>query len=487
MRTTTLLLACGSAAFLASCSTPTGPHKVESKNANEQLPAKPPHIVFFLADDLGWRDVGFHGGEIKTPSIDKLAASGTQLDQFYVQPVCSPTRAAFMTGRYPIRTGLQVGVIRPWAKYGLPLDERILPQILGDAGYATAICGKWHLGTATPAHLPTRRGFDHQYGHYLGMIDYYKHSRMEGKDWNRNDKPLDEKGYTTNLIARECVRIINAHDKSRPLFLYVPFNAPHSPFQAPKKFIDMYQSIGKPNRRKYAAMVTCMDAAIGRILAALDRRSMRDDTLVLFTSDNGGARQSDNGHLRGRKGSVYEGGTRSPTVVSWPGRVKAGAIVDQPLHIVDLLPTLTAIAGAETTGCKPLDGKNAWATITKGAPSPHEDILYNVNNQVGAIRAGDWKLVHRRGANNNRRRANRNYRNNNRRNRAAPAGFQLFNLAQDPNEKIDVKDQQPAKLAELKARLAAYRKAAEKAKGSPARPPATFKAPRRWGHADQRR
>jgi arylsulfatase A-like enzyme len=433
---------------------------------------KPPHIVFFLADDLGWKDVGFHGSEIQTPNIDALAKTGTRLESFYVQPVCSPTRAAFMTGRYPIRTGLQVGVIRPHAKYGLALDELMLPQVLKRAGYTTAICGKWHLGTLTPEYLPTRRGFDHQYGHYLGAIDYFSRKRNGSVDWNRDDKPLDEEGYTTNLIANESVRLIKSHDTDKPLFLYVAFNAPHSPLQAPKNYLDKYAHIEKKNRRSFAAMVDCLDVAIGKVLAALEARGMRENTLVIFTSDNGGARAADNGPLRARKGSIYEGGTRVPTVVSWPGRVPAGARVDEPLHIVDMLPTLAKLAGGSTKGSKPLDGKDAWGTITRGEPSPHDAILLNTTPRLGAVRAGDWKIVHHRAAK-NARRPNR------------PKGFQLYNLKQDLGEKNDLSKTNPEKLAEMKQRLASFRKAAKKPLGGSG-PMPKGTSPNRWGHPDKK-
>src|SRR5262245_17365335 len=193
--------------------------------------ASPPNVVYFLADDLGWADVGWHGSEIKTPSLDKLAAAGARLEQFYVQPVCSPTRAALMTGRYPMRYGLQVGVVRPWARYGLPLEERTLAQALQAVGYETALGGKWHLGHFRPDYLPTRRGFDHQYGHYNGAIDYFTHRRDGGLDWHRDDKALREEGYSTSLIAEEACRLIRRRDRRKPLFLYVPFNAVHAPHQ----------------------------------------------------------------------------------------------------------------------------------------------------------------------------------------------------------------------------------------------------------------
>src|SRR5678815_4496129 len=193
-------------------------------------PAKKPNIVFILADDLGRHDCGFMGGtEIKTPHLDKLAAAGTKLDAFYVQPVCSPTRAAFLTGRYPMRYGLHVGVVRPWATYGLPLDERLLPQALKEVGYETAITGKWHLGHFQPAYLPTHRGFDHQYGHYNGAIDYNTHIRDGGFDWHRDDQVCRDEGYSTHLIAREAAAFIAEAAGRKPFFLYVPFNAVHAP------------------------------------------------------------------------------------------------------------------------------------------------------------------------------------------------------------------------------------------------------------------
>src|SRR5205807_10464414 len=184
--------------------------------------AKKPNILFLLIDDLGYTDVGFNGGDIKTPNIDKLARSGARLASFYVQPVCSPTRAALMTGRYPMRHGLQVGVVRPWAQYGLPLEERTLAQALKAAGYFTAIIGKWHLGHFQRDYLPTMRGFDHQYGHYNGALDYFTHVRDGGFDWHRNDKVCRDEGYTSVLLGDEAVRLIDRHDTKKPLFLSLP-------------------------------------------------------------------------------------------------------------------------------------------------------------------------------------------------------------------------------------------------------------------------
>lgn len=444
-------------------------------------PAAKPNIVFLLIDDLGWKDVGYHGSDISTPNIDKLADEGTRLEQFYVQPLCSPTRSSLMTGRYPMRYGLQVGVIRPWARYGLPLEERTLAQALKEVGYTTAICGKWHLGHVNSAYLPTSRGFDHQYGHYNGAIDYFTHIRDGGLDWHRNDQPVREEGYTTDLLADESVRLIEQQDPSHPLFLYVPFNAVHSPLQAPESYLARYKHIERKNKRTYAAMVTCMDDAIGRIVSAIDKRGMKNDTLIIFCSDNGGTGAADNGPLRGQKALLYEGGVRVPAVAVWPGVLKAGTVVNEPLHLVDMYPTLLNLAGARLrrkASLKgeqplPLDGKDAWPTIAEGKPSPHEEIVLNITPANGAIRRGDWKLVWNGdiGANNAGEKTEQNV-------------LELFNLAEDPYEKNDLSKKNPQKFEELKRRLEFYRGQAVKPNISGNTMPDGFIAPKVWGHPD---
>ena len=438
--------------------------------------SRKPNIVFIMADDLGYKDLGYCGGWIRTPNIDKLAVAGTQLDQFYVQPVCSPTRSSLMTGRYPMRYGLQAGVVRPWSQHGLPLEERTLAEAVKEAGYTTAICGKWHLGHLDHRYLPIARGFDHQYGHYNGAIDYFTHIRDGALDWNRDDEPLREEGYSTDLIAAESVRLVEQHDFSHPLFLYVPFNAPHSPFQAPQLYLDMYKSIGEPRKRAFAAMVACMDDAIARIVSAIDKRGVGRNTLIFFCSDNGGMDiVSDNGPLRGEKGLLYEGGVRARAFAVWPGVLEAGAVVRGPLHMVDMYPTLLKLAGGnlKSTPGGPLDGKNAWATISKGQPSPREEILHNVTPYNGSIRCGDWKLIHNG-------HLTANYTG------PIPAEhtFELFNLADDPYEKNDLSGENPQKLEELKTRLKSYADNAAQANISPSQMPKDFKIPKAWGHRD---
>ncbi|MFK7736951.1 MAG: arylsulfatase [Pirellulaceae bacterium] len=433
-----------------------------------------PHIVVFLADDLGWGDVGYHGSPIKTPHIDALAAAGTRLNRFYVMPVCSPTRGALLTGRHPIRLGLQCGVVRPWASHGLPTDERTLPQALRNVGYKTAIIGKWHLGHNDPAFLPTQRGFDHQYGHYNGALDYFTHIRDGGHDWHRNDRRNNDEGYTTELIADEAVRVIQQHDPDEPLFLYVPFNAPHTPNQAPQNYIEQYPEIKQQKRRIYAGMVACMDNAIGQIMKQLDDSGFAaEETLVLFTSDNGGIRQFGSvGPWRGQKGKLYEGGVRSPTVAVWQGQLAAGHQVDEPLHIVDLYPTLLRIAGADLEQDKELDGINAWPTIADGKPSPHDTILLNNTPFTAAILEGDWKLVR-----NGQIAANQTQ---------APSGdtWELFNLATDPTESENLYSKRPGIAARLQSALDGYASQAVEPNIPPNRAPAQFKSPAVWGEPE---
>ena len=410
----------------------------------QPAPAKP-NILYIVADDLGWGDVGFHGSDIKTPAIDQLAKDGATLDQFYVQPMCTPTRAALLTGRYPLRYGLQSFVILPEQTYGIPLDEKLLPQILKEAGYSTAIVGKWHLGHADQKLWPRQRGFDYQYGALIGEIDYFTHKVHGVTDWYRNDKPLEEPGYVTSLLGQDAVRYIETYDTARPMFMYLAFTAPHTPYQAPQDYLDRFKSISDPNRRAYAAMVNAMDDQIADVLAALQKKGMRENTMVIFHSDNGGVKSAafagqietkgalpaNNGPFREGKGSLYEGGTRAVALANWPGHIKPRK-VDEPLHVVDMLPTLAAQAGASVDGGKPLDGANVWKTISEGAPSPRKEIVYNVEMFRGAVRQGDWKLVWRA---------------------TLPSKLELYNIAKDPGETENLAAANPQIVADLQKRI----------------------------------
>jgi arylsulfatase A-like enzyme len=445
-----------------------------------------PNVLYILADDLGWADVGFHGGEIKTPRLDKLAASGARLEQFYVQSVCSPTRAALLTGRYPMRLGLQVGVVRPWAQYGLPLEERTLPQALKEAGYATAIVGKWHLGHCRPEYLPTRRGFDHQYGHYNGAIDYFTHVRDGGLDWHRDDQALREDGYSTRLMAREAVRILARHDATKPLFLYVPFNAVHSPFQAPERYCRPYAGLKRP-RRTYAGMVAALDEAVGQIVDQLEASGLRDNTLIIFHSDNGGPAPgvvTSNGPLRAGKATLYEGGVRVAAFAAWPGHIPAGSVVNAPLHVVDWYPTLLGLAGASLEQKLPLDGKNAWPALSADKPSPHEEILLNATPTAGALRVGDWKLVingtreHNDGPDPATGRIAGFFGGDGRAD--APGDvIELFNIARDPYERANLAASQPGQVERLRVRYDALARQAVRPKAAPPAP--GYRPPQVWG------
>ena len=407
--------------------------------------ARKPHILYIIADDLGFADVGFRSPEIATPTIDQLAREGAELQQFYVQPMCTPTRAALMTGRYPMRYGLQSFVILPEQSYGIPLDEKLLPQVLKEAGYSTAIIGKWHLGHADRKLWPKQRGFDYQYGALIGEIDYNTHKVHGVTDWYRNNRKLDEPGYVTTLLGKDAVRHIRQHDPVKPLFMYLAFTAPHTPFQAPKAYVDRFASIADPNRRTYAAMINAMDEQIGAVLAELSRKGMREDTLVIFHSDNGGVTSATfagqietkgqlparNTPLRNGKGSLDEGGTRAVALANWPGRIKPGK-VDQPMHVVDMLPTLAGRAGASLSGTKPLDGVDVWQTLSQGAPSPRTEIVYNVEMFRAALRQGDWKLNLRA---------------------TLPTKVELYNIAKDPGETANLAAENAPLVAALQKRI----------------------------------
>lgn len=403
-----------------------------------------PNILLIVADDMGYADAGFNGGkEIKTPHLDQLARGGANLKSFYVQPVCSPTRATLMTGRYPSSTGVY-SVIRPRAPWGLKLEEQTMAQLLGSAGYETAISGKWHLGEFEPAYRPTQRGFDHQYGLWFGAIDYFTHKRENVLDWHRDDKPCEDEGYTTHLIAKEACRRIREKDPAKPIFLYLPFNAVHTPLQVPESYTAPYTSLEGP-RRTYAGMLAAMDEAIGQVITALEEKKIRDNTLVIFTSDNGGpspGRVTSNGPLRAGKGTIYEGGIRVCAFANWPGQIHAGQTIQEPLHAVDWVPTLAKLTGAPLQQKPPLDGKDIWPVLTKGAKSPHEALLlHGTRRGEAAIRKGDWKLVV--GAQAKQKGA-----------KSAPAHeakMELYHLAGDLGETRNLAAENPDKVKELRS------------------------------------
>lgn len=420
------------------------------------LPANPaptaprPNILFIVADDLGWKDVGYHGSDIQTPNLDRLARGGARLDQFYALPMCTPTRAALLTGRYPFRYGLQTGVIPTGQSYGLSTRERTLPEALKGAGYSTAIVGKWHLGHGDKKYWPQHRGFDHQYGPLIGEIDYFTHEASGVVDWYRNGEVVKEQGYSTTLLGEEAAKLIRAHDTARPLYLYLAFNAAHTPYQAPEEYLSKYASIEDPSRRAYAGAITAMDDQIGRVVAALKDKHMLDNTLIVFMSDNGGTRNPlfsgaiadvskvripcDNGPFREGKGTNYEGGTRVVAFANWPGHIPPGSRVDGMMHVVDWYPTLLALAGADARQPDPPDGLDLRATLLGGSASPRTEVIYNIEPFRAAIRQGDWKLVWRT---------------------TLPSSVELFDLASDPSESVNLASRYPEKVAALQHRIIA--------------------------------
>ncbi|MEN6605284.1 MAG: arylsulfatase [Bryobacteraceae bacterium] len=434
-----------------------------------QAASKRPNVLILLADDLGSADLGSYGGEIETPNLDRLAVQGMRFEQFCSFPVCSPTRSALLTGRSPMRLGIGYTVIRPWSNYGLPLNEHLLPQSFKAAGYQTAITGKWHLGHSRKAYLPHNRGFDHAYGHVNGAIDYYTHMREGGLDWHRNGASVREEGYSTDLIANEAVRWLGGRDKSKPFLLYVPFNAPHAPLEAPEALIDKYARIADKKRRVFAAMVDAMDSAAGRVLKKLDEEGVSDDTAMLFLSDNGGPIEQGarNTPLRGAKGSVYEGGLRVPAILRWPGHIRPGTRSRQLTTVMDVFPTLAAAAGVTPMNRLPFDGRNLWKDLTSGKAAPREDLFFAIERAGRtqyAVRRNNWKLI--------------------RETSGGEVKDALYNLDEDPNETTDIAGRHAALAKDLARCVEPWRAVYPKdGMHLTTSPPPGWKAPALWAEA----
>jgi arylsulfatase A-like enzyme len=417
-----------------------------------------PDVVYIIADDLGWGDVGFHGGSAPTPHLDRLARDGLELGCHLVAPVCSPTRAALLTGRCWSR----FGVVDPQNERSLPWETLTLPRALGAAGYASALVGKWHLGSA-PEELPNRFGFDTSYGSIAGGVTSFTHRYKNGPfthTWHRDGKILDEEGHVTDLLAAEAVRRIEAlaaapADRA-PYFLYVPFTAVHLPVQEPAGWLARVPAaIEGDVARHYAACIMHLDDAVGRIVAAIEKAGTRDRTLIVFTSDNGGTTAANTGQdyppdgspagiipgnnrpFRGAKQTLYDGGVRVPTVVSWPGHVKPGR-VDAPVQIADWMPTLCGLAGHTPDRDPHWDGMDIGGLLARHEPPPERPI-YAVGPawKARSLRLGRWKLIVT----------------------AAEAGqperSELYDLATDPAEAHDLAADRPAEVARLRKTLAA--------------------------------
>jgi len=447
-----------------------------------------PNVVIIVADDLGWADVGFHSNRLLTPNIDRIAQEGVELDQFYVFPMCSPTRAGLMTGRYPIRFGMARAVIPPWRYFGLDPAELTLAEGLGKLGYTRrGIFGKWHLGHNDPKWHPNNQGFTHFHGHYNGAIDYFDLTREGERDWHINDKTNPETGYATDLIANAASRFVTQHAKgTAPYFCYVPFNAPHSPFQAPEKYMKKFEHLvdskvkgkNKALRQTVAAMTACMDDGIGQILKAIDDSGEAANTIVLFFSDNGGVGRlpKNNLPLRGNKLDVWEGGIRAAAAMRWPsGGVAGGKKITVPISCIDVMPTLAKLAGAaDTLGNKPFDGRD-MLDVLKGKRKRSDRELYFYHGQEGedkekiAMRTAKWKLLIQGPNISNGKWKTANHER-----------F-LFRIDLDPNETTDLLTEHPGVASRLAKKLIDYRRLQPKTsvdiygegKGQ-------FKAPKDW-------
>ena len=429
--------------------------------------AKKPNIVIIVADDLGWADVGFHSNRIPTPHLDRLAQEGVELDHFYVFPMCSPTRAGLMTGRYPIRFGMARAVIPPWRNFGLAPDEITLPEALAKVGYEhRGVFGKWHLGHNNTKWHPNNQGFTHFHGHYNGAIDYFDLTREGERDWHVNETVSGEQGYSTDLIASAANRFIAKHAKSAaPYLCYVPFNAPHSPFQASEKYLKKFAHLAEGTakgknankRQKVAAMVSCMDDGIGQILRAIDDSGEGDNTLVWFFSDNGGvsAIVDNNLPLRGNKLDVWEGGVRVAAAIRWPsGGIRGGKKVSVPLSCIDVMPTLVKLSVDESSanlGNKPFDGRDVL-DVLQGKRRLLDRGLYFYHGQAGedkekiAIRTNEWKLLIS-GPNI----ASGEWK-------TAKHDRFLFRIDRDPTETTDLLSKYPEVADQLAKKLVSYRK-----------------------------
>ena len=423
---------------------------------NQNNPVKQqPNIVIIALDDAGWNDFSYHNSEIETPAIDRLAHEGVELDQFYAYPVCSPTRAALMTGSPPGRIGVVTAVTAQHEEPMLPPGTVTIAELLRRHGYATAITGKWHLGNTLQL-SPDNYGFDHAHGFLGPWVDFYTHLSQENKvSWHRNGKYIEQEGHATDLIMDEAIRFITGiRDKTKPFFLYVPFNAPHLPLQEESRWIEPYNGIiESESRRYYAAAMSHADHAIGQIISTLESEGIEKETLVIFFSDNGGEppgkknylrpvptyktttaidKYGDNTPLRGAKYSLYEGGIRVAACMYWPDHIEPG-MVSEPMIVYDIYPTIAHISGISIPEEVNIEGWNVWPAVT-GESMQGERILYWRSGNQLAVRRGNWKLIHR--------------------GKTLESGKdELYNIAEDPFEQTDHSSTNREKLNELRKEM----------------------------------
>jgi len=417
---------CAAAMLLPSC---------ESINpgAGNIVKGKRPNIIVIISDDMGYADIGCHGGkDIATPNIDSVARNGIRFTNGYVScPVCSPTRAGLATGRYQQRFGHEFNPGPPPGSLqehvGLPLTEVTIANVLKSAGYVTGAVGKWHLGLAPHFH-PFKRGYDEFFGFLHGAHSYIDPGLGTFNPILRGTKPVDEKEYLTDAFSREAVAFVERHHKEN-FFLYLAYNAVHVPMQTPERYKDSFKHTTDPKRRAYAGMLTAMDEGIGKVLGKLRELGLEEDTLLFFVNDNGGptgGNGSDNRPLRGTKGMMYEGGIRVPFMVQWPRRLRGGLTYDHPVISLDILPTAAASAQAKLPGNRKIDGVNLLPYLTGKKRTPPHEMLFWRSGRNHAVRKGSWKLV------------------------KVGRKTQLFDLASDIGESRDLAGEQTDTLKEIK-------------------------------------
>lgn len=436
-----------------------------------------PHIVLVIADDLGFGDLERFGGPERTPTLAGLAERGVTLDQFHAFPLCTPSRAALMTGHSPLRDGLAWSPLRPWSELGLAQDAETLPEVLQSAGYRTALLGKWHLGHARADQHPQRHGFDHFYGFLTGAVDYFSHeSRDGGRDWQRNGETVQETGYVTRLLSREAESLIAEHDFAQPLFLMLSYSAPHRPMQAPQETLAEMSAFTDPAERVYAAMLAEFDRGLARVQSALAEKGVSDDALWVFLSDNGAALQlgGSNGVLKGGKSAVMQGGLRVPAIVHWPGRIEGGRADASFQTIQDIAPTLAQIAGAPFR--EKVDGRDLSAhwlgDETEALPStPVAFVAHNDQRGQMALIDWPWKYI---------RRIDRD---------DASVREQLFHIGDDPTESQNLIRDEPERAGRLREELARWialdpqQLSLDRLPEWKGDAPETWKAPAAWAEA----
>ena len=436
------LLAAAMAMTIVACTEPANEGPTVQEQAlvlDEGAVSQPsaeqrPNVVFILVDDMGFGDVGYNGSDIATPVLDQMAADGVRLDRNYVYPICSPTRAALLTGHNPLIHGVDAPLSTAEA---LPVDVQIMPEYFKELGYQTFMLGKWHLGLGNTDYWPTSRGFDSHYGFLGGWIDFYTHVHAGGLDWQREGETVREEGHATDLLTAEALRVIESRNQDQPFFLYMAYNAPHSPLQTTPVSSGLNNDVEAGDRYTYAEMVTQADAGIGQIFDTLKAEGILEETLIVFSSDNGGSLPwgASNGSLSGGKGRTMEGGIRVPGLVWWPGHVEGGRVLEQPLIVYDWLPTLLDAVGGDASAVDNAYGQSMWTAITDGTQI-EPDVMVFGGRDHRAVIDWPWKLVRLD-------------------NGGAPEDPRLFNIVDDPNEQNDLAAQYPEKISELLAAIEA--------------------------------